>query len=767
MDSDVNGQDRQPALAGRVWASLRREYRAQWAPWLRVHWARWWRLNRNDVALRRGARAAVVIPLAFLLARLVIGNPQALIFIVFGCFALLVMADFGGPRPPRLLAYLVTVVAGAILVALGTLVSATPAGGAAAMLVVGFGLAFAAVFGGYVAVAQTGLLLAFVISISLPAPPSAIPGRVGGWLLAGILSTIAAAILWPRPERDDLPTRAAEAVLAVAHSVSAGSPISVRDAREAVRAAREEYSATARRPAGLSRRNRAYFEMFSELDQVIDLVQAPFHAPEAKVRPSTDEGQRLAASVLDALRASAAVLTGGDPPDLRAVDRARSEHRAALDRWVIRQLQGGRPVVEVLDGHDHDLNLRVVSYLAIGLGGNALIAAGRGLDTAISLPAAIPRRAGPAGVGLRLLRTIRAHLEPRSPVLHNSLRVAIGLAVSVFLARTLGFSHAFWVVLGTLQVLRTSALGTGRTTLQALAGNVLGVVVGGLFAVLAGNNALVMWFALPFTVFFASYAATTVGFMLSQAAFTLNLIIVFNLISPAGWQVGLIRIEDVAVGTAVSVAAGILLWPRGARQDLARSVSSFYRSTAAYLGGAFDRVLGFEVGNDVEALRRRAVRARDRAAESLQVLLAEHGAEHLEPQAAAALVTAGNQVMLAADALTLVATELGYRAGGSAGGVAPIRNRVRTLLGRLTNLAARLEDDHPLATGPAEPVSAQALRAAALSWLDRWDRDSTTGQSALAVMMALEWAQNVARLETNVEQPLSAAVAASRIPWWR
>jgi hypothetical protein len=62
----------------------------------------------------------------------------------------------------------------------------------------------------------------------------------------------------------------------------------------------------------------------------------------------------------------------------------------------------------------------------------------------------------------------------------------------VFLARALGFSHAFWVVLGMLQVLRTNALGRGRTTINALFGNAVGVAVGGLFAALAGNNLLLM-----------------------------------------------------------------------------------------------------------------------------------------------------------------------------------------------------------------------------------------------------------------------------------
>ncbi len=715
--------------------------------------------------MRRGARAAVVIPVAFLLARFVIADAQALIFIVFGCFALLVMADFGGQRWPRSLAYLGAAIAGAIVVALGTLVSATAAGAAAAMLVVGFGLSLAAIFGGYVAIAQTGLLLAFVISVLLPAPASAISERVGGWMLAGLIATVGASFLWSRPVRDDLPSRAAAAVLAAATAVSDPSRAARADARAAVQAARKEYGATVRRPAGLSRRDRAYFEMFSELDQVIELIESPFQAPQAVVRPCTEEGKRLTAAVLDALRASAAVLNGGAAPDLHAVDEARRVHRAALDRWVADQLHAGRPAEGVIDGHDYDQTLRVVSYLAVGVGGNAVIAAGGRLDMAIQLPAVIPRRAGAGGVVLRVMRTLRAHLEPQSSVLHNSLRLAVGLAVSVFLARTLGFSHAFWVVLGTLQVLRTSALGTGRTTIQALAGSSLGVLVGGLFAALVGGNTLVMWVALPFTVFLAAYAATTVGFVLSQAAFSVNLIIVFNLISPAGWQVGLVRIEDVAVGAAVSVAAGVLLWPRGARQELARSVSSFYRATAAYLGAAFDMVLGLEGANDIDALRRRAVRARDRAGESLEGLLSERGTKHLEPQTASVLVTAGNEGMLAADALGVVANDLGYRASGCPDGATAIRMQVQTVLANLTSLAGRLDDDRR-AAGVAGLVSTQALRAAALGCLGHGE-EPAPGRSALALFIAGEWTQNLARLEANLEQPVSAAVSAARIPWWR
>src|SRR4030088_3480132 len=76
-------------------------------------------------ALRRAARAAIVIPLAFAFADLVLRQPQSLIFVIFGCFSLLVISDFGGQRRPRAIAYLTATAVGAGLVALGTLASSS------------------------------------------------------------------------------------------------------------------------------------------------------------------------------------------------------------------------------------------------------------------------------------------------------------------------------------------------------------------------------------------------------------------------------------------------------------------------------------------------------------------------------------------------------------------------------------------------------------------------------------------------------------------
>src|SRR2546430_6499947 len=98
--------------------------------------------------LRRTARAAIIIPPVLAFTIFVLHGGQNVIFAVFGCFALLVMSDFGGQRPARALAYLTATAVGALLVAIGTLVSISAGLAAALAFAAGFAIAFSRVFGG-------------------------------------------------------------------------------------------------------------------------------------------------------------------------------------------------------------------------------------------------------------------------------------------------------------------------------------------------------------------------------------------------------------------------------------------------------------------------------------------------------------------------------------------------------------------------------------------------------------------------------------------
>ncbi len=64
-------------------------------------------------------------------------------------------------------------------------------------------------------------------------------------------------------------------------------------------------------------------------------------------------------------------------------------------------------------------------------------------------------------------------------------------------------------------------------------------------------------------------------------------------------------------------------------------------------------------------------------------------------------------------------------------------------------------------------ISREALRTAARDCLRRWRNDDRAGRGAMAVVIAGEWVENIARLEANLERPVTVAVEAARTPWWR
>jgi uncharacterized membrane protein YccC len=229
--------------------------------------------------------------------------------------------------------------------------------------------------------------------------------------------------------------------------------------------------------------------------------------------------------------------------------------------------------------------------------------------------------------------------------------------------------------------------------------------------------------------------------------------------------VGLVRIEDVAVGASISIVVGLLLWPRGARREFGRAVAGFYRALATYLDAAFARILDFEPPTSLEPSRRAAVEARERAGEAFDAFLNERVASPLDAQTAGFLLSAGNHGMLAAELLDVVAGRMGYRAGGCPDGARAVRNQETVMLEKLATLADRLalERGSPTPT----PVSHDAIRSASLDCLRRWRNDDRAGRGAMAVVIAGEWVENMARLEEDLERPVTSAVEAGRTPWWR
>ena len=56
------------------------------------------------------------------------------------------------------------------------------------------------------------------------------------------------------------------------------------------------------------------------------------------------------------------------------------------------------------------------------------------------------------------------------------------------------------------------------------------------------------------SIFLVGYLPGAGGFVAGQAAFTVFVVALFNLVEPLGWHTGLVRLQDVMLGAGVSAA---------------------------------------------------------------------------------------------------------------------------------------------------------------------------------------------------------------------
>ena len=605
-------------------------------------------LRRHDPgfgALRRAGRAALVMPSMFALGSEVIGNPALATFAAFGSFATLLLVDFPGPMRVRLQNQALLVVTGAVFVVVGTAASQTAWTAALAMGIVGLGVLFAGVVSSALAGATTALLLAFILPVSLPGPTSQIPDRVAGWSMAGGASLLAIALLWPAPVRNPVRSSAIAALRALAARLR--SPDAKPESDAALEHLHDAFYATPYRPTGLSTAARTLVRLVDELRWLNAVVPDDMHAGDDEraeaVRSAAAAVLERGADLIDDPR--------GSPGALHAALDELTQRLAELERGTMRVPADG----DLISSLDPSFRAQELSFVVSQIAGN------------IDLAAAAERRSWlaqllgrqPAGLSGRWAAAQEragAHVERESLWLRNSIRGAVGLALAVLVANLSGVQHAFWVVLGTLAMLRSNALSTGESVVRGLLGTLVGFVIGAVLVELIGTNTTLLWFLLPVAVLFAGLAPAAVSFAAGQAAFTVTLLILFNILAPEGWKIGLVRIEDVAIGSAIGLGVGVLLWPRGAGTALGRALAEAYSDSARYLAAAVQFGLGrCDAGvathpAPTEQAIQAAAAAR-RLDDTFRNYLAERGGKPLPMADVTSLVTGVVGLRLAGDAV--------------------------------------------------------------------------------------------------------------------
>jgi uncharacterized membrane protein YccC len=710
-----------------------------------------WRPVWSRAAARRALRATLVMPSLFALTYKGFGNLQMALFASFGSFATLVLVTFAGTWRDKLIAHLGLAIAGSALLAIGTVIRSSTAVAALVTVPVTFLVFFAGVTGPNAAAGVTGALLAFVLPAASPGTAAMIPDRLAGWWLASVVGTCAVLALPAPAAGTRLRGAVANLTDALANQVDAllrgeSSRALEEAALEAKRELLNRFSATPFRPTGLALRDQALANAVELLEWCTALV-TDLVTELSDLRGAPAVERELLETAAEVLRQAGALFAGADArPDLERLEAAR---RHSLGR--IRRLTPGSEGFEAQARLAFHANTLALAVLA--LGADALMAARLATPDWV---AAARRRwfdddelaaSGRLAAVSRYSRAAARQASPRSVWLINSARGALALAAAVAVADLTSVQHGFWVVLGTLSVLRTNASATGATAVRALLGAAIGFVIGSALLLAIGSSSKVLWVTLPIAVLVAAYSPGTAPFAVGQAAFTVTVVVLFNLLVPAGWKVGELRIEDVALGCLVSVIVGALFWPRGVASTVGDDLAQAFRAGASYLREA----VGWVCGPDSEVPRsgRPALTAGLRLDEAVRGFLAEQGSKRIAKEDLWRLIGGTLRLRLTAHAIAELPRECAQTDPADREALA---ERVENLYQWYDALAGQVQRSQNNST-PSVPRAP----------LDSPDVHATSRQ---AVWLSAHLDHLSAHLPALIE-PAARVSELRRRPWWR
>jgi uncharacterized membrane protein YccC len=755
-----------------------------------------WRPVWSAPAALRALRAVLVIPAVFALAYEGFGNEQMALFAAFGGFAHLTVASFGGSRRDKLTAHLGLAATGSMALIIGTAVSGIEWLAVLVTIPVTFGIFFAGVAGPNTASGGGPALFGYLLPLATPGSVSMIPDRLAGWWLVSVVATAAVLLLSPPSPGDRLRAAAAASAreLAARLEASVRGTLAAAD-RDAFQKARNElasvFARTPYRPTGLATADQGLASAVQLLEWCGTLIADATDGHLSLNRaPRCD--RELFTAIAAVFRQTGDLLAGRDRtaalPDVGEVER-RQEASVACRR----SLDPGDDSVEVTARRA--IHAQIISLAVRAVVGDALIATGRANPETIAA-----RRRGWYGARAQEMTAERRaaalsgamsvmarHASLRSVWFLNSLRGSLALAAAVLVADETGVQHGVWVILGALSVLRTNAASTGSTALRALGGTAIGFAVGALLLLSLGTSTPVLWTALPVAIALSVYAPGLLPFAVGQAAFTVAIVVLFNVLQPTGWKLGLLRVQDVAMGCAVSLVVGVLFWPRGASAVVGDDLADAFRRGAAYLTQAVDWALGTR--RDPPDTAAAAVTAGIRLDEALRGYLVEQGAKRLSKGDLWTLVVATMQLRLTATSLaSLQALEPArHQDPGMARGRAALERDMADFAGFYERVAALV--DRPAPHEGALPVSVPALvglggSSGTVLPPEAGEVDTTSGPDGacpaelvrvitvpLPYLPHVLWVQECLRHLSSHAQvingPALDMAGQRRLPWWR
>jgi uncharacterized membrane protein YccC len=236
---------------------------------------------------------------------------------------------------------------------------------------------------------------------------------------------------------------------------------------------------------------------------------------------------------------------------------------------------------------------------------------------------------------------IRTPPEPSSKPLHvslllenlnlrsNNFRYAIRLTLAMVAGYTVSFflaiSHAYWVLLTIVTILKPVYNVTRRRNIQRVIGTLGGVLAASIILFLVSNNTVLM--ILLITCMLLAYSFLRINYLGFVIFLTTYLVITFHFLNPVEFK-NLIgeRLFDTLIGSLIAALAARFVFPVWKHENIKDAMQAILVANKRFLSAAWQRLPpNSDVNNGYTTARTDAIIALTNLSDNFQQMLAEPG----------------------------------------------------------------------------------------------------------------------------------------------
>jgi uncharacterized membrane protein YccC len=269
-----------------------------------------------------------------------------------------------------------------------------------------------------------------------------------------------------------------------------------------------------------------------------------------------------------------------------------------------------------------------------------------------------------------------------------TIRLMACVGVAAVASEVLPLQRSYWVVLTVAVVVKPDNGSVFARALQRGIGTIVGVVLG---AVILAGVPYGPWLLVPMAVLAAGQPYGRLrNFGLGATFMTPLIVLLIDLLAPAGWRLPAERLVDTLLGCAIVLLVGYAPWPSSWHSHLPRQFAATLRDIYRFVGAAL-------IPDPDPTARGRGWQLRRKAYRALGDLHEEYQRAMSEPAAVSRRASAWWPAIVALDEVADAATATG--AAIRRGAAAPSPDAVHRLTAALSAVADAIDADVPPRVG--------------------------------------------------------------------